>query len=150
MVENIKLLTEFVRNEIVIKMTIAGAASDQNLVKMTTYFDGILPKGPYTPCLRMADRALLAGYPRFLLQLVFHCYMECVLWVRGLIYILPKPSFCGRQHMILDLLITSTDLFLQNLHVLYFTNSWETHIMIITVTQMTVMACRITDESRDC
>ena len=29
------------------------------------YFDGILPKGPYPPCLRMADRALLAGYPRF-------------------------------------------------------------------------------------
>ena len=26
--------------------------------------DGILPKGPYLPCLRMADRALLAGYPR--------------------------------------------------------------------------------------
>ena len=29
-----------------------------------TEFDGILPKGPYPPCLRMADRALLAGYPR--------------------------------------------------------------------------------------
>ena len=27
-------------------------------------FDGILPKGPYLPCLCMADRALLAGYPR--------------------------------------------------------------------------------------
>ena len=26
--------------------------------------DSILPKGPYPPCLRMADRALLAGYPR--------------------------------------------------------------------------------------
>ena len=26
--------------------------------------DGILPKGPYPPCLRMADRALLSGYPR--------------------------------------------------------------------------------------
>ena len=25
--------------------------------------DGILPKGTYPPCLRMADRALLAGYP---------------------------------------------------------------------------------------
>ena len=29
-----------------------------------TQFEGILPKGPYPPCLRMADRALLAGYPR--------------------------------------------------------------------------------------
>ena len=29
------------------------------------YIDGILPKGPYPPCLRVADRALLAGYPRY-------------------------------------------------------------------------------------
>ena len=29
------------------------------------YIEGILPKGPYPPCLRMADRALLAGYPRY-------------------------------------------------------------------------------------
>ena len=28
------------------------------------YIEGILPKGPYPPCLRMADRVLLAGYPR--------------------------------------------------------------------------------------
>ena len=28
--------------------------------------DGILPKGPYPPCLRMADRAFLAGYPRYM------------------------------------------------------------------------------------
>ena len=26
------------------------------------HIDGILPKGPYPPCLRMAGRALLAGY----------------------------------------------------------------------------------------
>ena len=31
------------------------------------YVDGILPKGPYPPCLRMADRALLAGYSRCIL-----------------------------------------------------------------------------------
>ena len=29
------------------------------------HFEGILPKGPYPSCLRMADKALLAGYPRF-------------------------------------------------------------------------------------
>ena len=29
------------------------------------YIEGMLPKGPYPPCLRMADRALLAGYPRY-------------------------------------------------------------------------------------
>ena len=28
------------------------------------HIEGILPKGPYPPCLRMADKALLAGYPR--------------------------------------------------------------------------------------
>ena len=31
--------------------------------KHLAVFDGILAKGPYPPCLRMADRALLAGYP---------------------------------------------------------------------------------------
>ena len=30
-----------------------------------TYIEGILSKGPYPLCLRMADRALLAGYPRY-------------------------------------------------------------------------------------
>ena len=34
-------------------------------IKQRIHIDGILPKGPYQPCLRMADRALLAGYPRF-------------------------------------------------------------------------------------
>ena len=29
------------------------------------YFEGILPKGPYLPCVSMAGRALLAGYHRF-------------------------------------------------------------------------------------
>ena len=29
------------------------------------HIDGILPKGPYPPCLRMVDRALLTGYPRY-------------------------------------------------------------------------------------
>ena len=28
--------------------------------------EGIVQKGPYPPCLRMADRALLAGYPRYM------------------------------------------------------------------------------------
>ena len=33
------------------------------------HIDGILPKGPYPPCLRMADCALLAGYPRYVMSL---------------------------------------------------------------------------------
>ena len=39
--------------------------------------DGILPKGPYPPCLRMADRALLAGYPVTngpVMQKMFPCH----------------------------------------------------------------------------
>ena len=33
-------------------------------VKLKGNIEGILPKGPYPPCLRMAGRALLAGYHR--------------------------------------------------------------------------------------
>ena len=36
----------------------------------TLNIDGILLKGPYPPCLCMADRALLAGYPRYPLSWV--------------------------------------------------------------------------------
>ena len=32
---------------------------------IASHIEGMLPKGPYPPCLRMADRALLAGYPRY-------------------------------------------------------------------------------------
>ena len=32
--------------------------------EMFNTFDGILPKGPYLPCVSMAGRALLAGYHR--------------------------------------------------------------------------------------
>ena len=31
--------------------------------------EDIRPKGPYPPCLRMADRALLAGYPRYMVHI---------------------------------------------------------------------------------
>ena len=31
----------------------------------TLHIEGILPKGPYLPCVSMAGRALLAGYPRY-------------------------------------------------------------------------------------
>ena len=36
--------------------------SNQCFIK--AYIEGILPKGPYLPCVSMAGRALLAGYPR--------------------------------------------------------------------------------------
>ena len=37
----------------------------RNIYLWKTHIEGILPKGPYPPCLRMADRAFLAGYPRY-------------------------------------------------------------------------------------
>ena len=43
--------------------------------------DGILPKGPYPPCLRMADRALLAGYPRLFCLVPLHdIYLYIISW----------------------------------------------------------------------
>ena len=48
----------------VMKMSICKMSLKIALSKLLPHFDGILPKGPYLPCLRMADRALLAGYPQ--------------------------------------------------------------------------------------
>ena len=42
--------------------TIINSKDHANIFQ--TQIDGILPKGLYPPCLRMADRALLSGYPR--------------------------------------------------------------------------------------
>ena len=36
-----------------------------HIVPYCIYIERILPKGPYPPFLRIADRALLAGYPRY-------------------------------------------------------------------------------------
>ena len=38
-------------------------------IMSTALIDGILPKGPYPPCLRLADRALLTRHPRYSLHL---------------------------------------------------------------------------------
>ena len=43
--------------------------------------DGILPKGPYPPCLRMADGALLAGYPRNICGYSFIQNVSIVNWL---------------------------------------------------------------------
>ena len=40
-------------------------------ISSVSYVDGILPKGPYPPCLCMADRAFFAGYPRCMSILLF-------------------------------------------------------------------------------
>ena len=58
------------------------SSSTKCLLLSITHIEGILQKGPYPPCLRMADRALLAGYPR---HEVRHSYphVSCVLlcWI---------------------------------------------------------------------
>ena len=54
--------------------------------------DGILPKGPYLPCLCMADRALLAGYPRNMYISGQCSYRSCTIiaYIEG---ILPKQPY---------------------------------------------------------
>ena len=51
---------------------------------LTVQLNGILPKGPYPPCLRMADRAILAGYPwtakvwKWISNLIPHLIMDVI------------------------------------------------------------------------
>ena len=45
-------------------------------ISWETEFEGILPKGPYPPCLRMADKAPLARCPRIM---VWYLYFTCQL-----------------------------------------------------------------------
>ena len=46
-------------------INISGEHSNtRSKCKPNWYFEGILPKGPYLPCVSMAGRALLAGYHR--------------------------------------------------------------------------------------
>ena len=61
----------------------------------SSYIEGILPKGPYPPCLRMADRALLAGNPRYVFSLVgsFHYQMKIWRCVSETIFL------CGGVHV---------------------------------------------------
>ena len=42
--------------------------SESQQLKVDLQIEGILPKGPFPPCLRMADRPLLAGYPQNMIQ----------------------------------------------------------------------------------
>ena len=40
----------------------AAASSEYEMQMMKAYNEGILPKGPYLPCVSMAGRVLLVGY----------------------------------------------------------------------------------------
>ena len=50
-------------------------------ITIYTCNDGILPKGPYQPCQRMADRALLAGYPGY----IKHLFVSVGFWLSHLV-----------------------------------------------------------------
>ena len=59
------------------------------------HVDGILPKGPYPPCLRMADRSLLAGYPRCIAQNSFMNYCKLIIKGSILLMIISLAIFIG-------------------------------------------------------
>ena len=63
------------------------------------YIEGILPKGPYLPCISMAGRALLAGYHRCNMT----CYhdIKCCFWPFGRIPLIYQgyPSHCEIFYM---------------------------------------------------
>ena len=93
------------------------------------YIEGILPKGPYLPCVSMAGRALLAGYHRYTVQCRYNAVnflsnphkihpiahplgrgMGCILWLQTVIYTLPQsPQWCMQYHVTLDLVIMALD-----------------------------------------
>ena len=41
----------------------------ESITRETPHIEGILPKGPYLPCVSIAGRVLLAGYPRYIIFL---------------------------------------------------------------------------------
>ena len=61
------------------------------------YIDGILPKGPYPPCLHMADRALLAGYHQY--GLGYNESWPCLRDVTDWVIFLNTLYFCNYTSM---------------------------------------------------
>ena len=78
-------------------------------IRSIKYINVILPKGPYPPCLRIADRALLAGYPRYIDDNNYRnikcmkrwLYNELQTGVMCLLYVSEtKPCFQNRSWLI--------------------------------------------------
>ena len=88
--------------------------------------DGILPKGPYPPCLRMADRAPLAGYPRYkktntILMMFIHYLLTIANTCRVFIYVYYVKEM---QHFISKLIsfmkvLIFLDLFFYMEHIIF-------------------------------
>ena len=86
-----------------IKSSLIGWAHTQN----DLCYPGYPTKRPYPPCLRMADRALLAGYPRYIqcsliiahqirpVLVRWHLYIETEPWA-------PRPGYivCGKSALL--------------------------------------------------
>ena len=58
-----------------------------NIKNILPGIEGILPKGPYRPCVSMAGRALLAGYHRYM---GFH-YRDKMVMRDSLLFIMEIP-----------------------------------------------------------
>ena len=59
-------------------------------ISLWLHIDGILPKGPYLPCIGMAGKALLAGYPRYMVTCaasvlatsrLIHCFNSVIIYI---------------------------------------------------------------------
>ena len=85
--------------------------------KIKAHIDGILPKGPYPPCLRMADRALLAGYPRYIRtkHKAFLMQLPCVLFSNHVIIRDPVKPFSDVTWASCRLKLPTSRLFIQPL-----------------------------------
>ena len=70
---------------------------------LATHIEGILPKGPYLPCLRMAGRALLAGYHRYVgvwnRVIIGSCNKLSPVWRQNFTPINPVISSVGQDTM---------------------------------------------------
>ena len=60
----------------IIKYTWMGKDNNQGRYQLHCHFEGILVKGSYLPCVSMAGRVLLAGYPRFAVLCIFYLIMK--------------------------------------------------------------------------
>ena len=58
------------------------------------YIEGILPKGPYLPCVSMAGRALLTGYHRCVAQCDPCLTARSALWLLMAAWHLQPPWWC--------------------------------------------------------
>ena len=68
------------------------------------YIEGILPKGPYPPCVSMAGRALLAGYTRYISNEYWHRWLYVGTFLRNKHHLQAQNgSRCSSRDVLLHL-----------------------------------------------